>query len=617
MSSILSPFIYLIEFTYTQLHKLTGNYGFSLILLSFVTSGLMFIVRNSLKRFPEREENIQRILQPQLDKIGNESNGIEKHNRIIKLYSRYNYNPILAFRSAIPIFIQLPFLFAAYYVLNNYEFFAGIEFGFVKDLSKPDLLLSRDGVVAFSISILPILMTAINMCSTFLMPKFNKKSRNQAILIALFLFVLLYKSSSALLFYWTTNNIIFALGALYQRLEYNKLNNFNFHEVFSIKNNYFRIIRFINERKLLDYIRIYLSLLILFVILFTITTGLPLLLLKGNSYIFLSITIAFYIISAIIKIRNRNNNKTIISFFYVLILLVTLIIGFYLQKRYYSCDVYRTYFYCLALFYSIIGFIPATNRLNNILNVISTKYAIFIISLFSLSPAIFLARANPDYLSGIYYLVYFAIFVTLALIVYFWIRFVANSQISNIRITVIASSFVFLVTLLPVIRAHNARSNVNFIDFILMFTMLFFLVSKIKSKKQFEVIKISGISLFSVLLFSFLFFPANKNGDLITESPDDTIEINFSDKPNIYLLVYDGSPNEINYDNSNLDKKHIKSIFVEAYGEIGRSTESDSTNGTFLLFPYTEDDEAKMNFLILCFLDCSKRLTVPLILTSV
>ncbi|MCK4889017.1 MAG: YidC/Oxa1 family membrane protein insertase, partial [Candidatus Aminicenantes bacterium] len=241
MNKILYPFILIIENLYDFLYTSINNFGTSLILLSIITSILMFFLKSLLKKFPERERQIQAILQPQIDKINKETTGVEKHQRISNLYKRYGYHPVLALRAAIPIFIQLPFLFAAYYILNNYEAFKGISFLGIKDLSRPDLLLSHSGIISFSISLLPVLMTTINICSAFLIPKFNKKSRNQSIVISLFLLVLLYKSSSALLIYWTVNNIVFALGAIYLRLKYNKSINYNYQNALSIKYNYNKV----------------------------------------------------------------------------------------------------------------------------------------------------------------------------------------------------------------------------------------------------------------------------------------------------------------------------------------------------------------------------------------
>jgi membrane protein insertase Oxa1/YidC/SpoIIIJ len=53
-----------------------------------------------------------------------------------KLYRRYRYHPILALRSALPLFFQLPFLFAAYHALNGLEELSGVSFWIINDLSK-------------------------------------------------------------------------------------------------------------------------------------------------------------------------------------------------------------------------------------------------------------------------------------------------------------------------------------------------------------------------------------------------------------------------------------------------------------------------------------------------
>ncbi len=564
MNKILYPFILIIENLYNFLYTSTNNFGTSLILLSIITSILMFSLKSFFKKFPEREIQIQAVLQPQIDKINKETTGVEKHQRISNLYKRYSYHPILALRAAIPIFIQLPFLFAAYYILNNYEAFKGISFLGIKDLSRPDLLLSHSGIISFSISLLPVLMTTINICSAFLIPKINKKSRNQSIVIALFLFVLLYKSSSALLIYWTVNNIIFALGAIYLRLNYNKSINYNYQNTLSIKYNYNKVINFISKKKVRGLLRIYFALLVLYVIFSIELTGMSLILMPSNLYFFLFITISFLILSAITVIENHTSKQTITTLIYLLVLILPLIIMFCLKNYYYDRTIYLKYYlYVTAWVYFFTGLISSKHKSINSVKNINYKSAISVVFMFSLSPAIYLARMNPDYLSGVFYLIFFAIFAIFALIVYSFVRYIANGQFLNIRVAMIASLFAFLLTSLPIIRAYYAGNNTNFIDFSLILLATFFLTIKIKTKKQFNVVRIFGLSLIIVLSISLIFIPSETLNKSIEVSSNNKLEISFSGSNSIYLLVYDGSMNERTYDILNIETNTIKSLFTK------------------------------------------------------
>ena len=90
---------------------------------------------------------------------------------------------------------------------SNCRVLDGQSFGFVPDLSKPDGLL-------FGINLLPIVMTLINFTATFAAPDMRPKERTQAVVVALLFLLLLYTAPSALLIYWTGNNILYLLENL-------------------------------------------------------------------------------------------------------------------------------------------------------------------------------------------------------------------------------------------------------------------------------------------------------------------------------------------------------------------------------------------------------------------
>ena len=75
----------------------------------------------------------------------------------------------------------------------------------IKDLGAPDGLIVIGGI---AINLLPILMTLINVISSALYLKgFPLKTKIQLYGMAAFFLVFLYNSPSALVFYWTLNNL--------------------------------------------------------------------------------------------------------------------------------------------------------------------------------------------------------------------------------------------------------------------------------------------------------------------------------------------------------------------------------------------------------------------------
>ena len=208
MSWIYAVTIYPLELIYKSIYmlcaELTDSYGIALVVLSFCTFFAISPLKRLVSSVVEREHEIQDILQPQLKKIREESKGAERHARTTRLFKRYGYHPVMAIRSAFGVALQIPFLMAAYYMVEGLDILKGQSFWFLSDLSLPDGLLG-------GINLLPIVMTLINLVTVFTSNEMHRKDRMQAIAVAMLFLVLLYGAPSALLFYWTGNNVLYLL----------------------------------------------------------------------------------------------------------------------------------------------------------------------------------------------------------------------------------------------------------------------------------------------------------------------------------------------------------------------------------------------------------------------
>ena len=185
---------------YLALSEALGNYGFALVFLSVVTYILMRPLMTWAEKFQADEKNIQAVLAPQLAAIKENFSGVERHKKIQRLYKRYAYHPAMAIRSAAGVMLQLPFLMAAYFMLDNLTNIIGESWWIISDLSSPDGLLG-------GVNFLPILMTVINLVGVFFVKDFSRRDKMQASVIAFFFLILLYDMPSALLVYWTCNNL--------------------------------------------------------------------------------------------------------------------------------------------------------------------------------------------------------------------------------------------------------------------------------------------------------------------------------------------------------------------------------------------------------------------------
>lgn len=209
MTDVLNFLILTFQGLYSIFADLLG-YGWGLIALSLLSSFLFSPLEKWASRLKNDEVAIQKVLQPQLQKIKETLSGQEAWSATQRLYNRYSYHPLMAIRTAAFPLLQLPVLFLAYVALSSMPLLKGVSFGHMADLSQPDDLL-------FNLALLPFLMTGINIAITFV-GSFTKRERFQAIIIALFFLVILYPAPAALLIYWTTNNFIGLIKALYQNL---------------------------------------------------------------------------------------------------------------------------------------------------------------------------------------------------------------------------------------------------------------------------------------------------------------------------------------------------------------------------------------------------------------
>ncbi|WP_446424606.1 YidC/Oxa1 family membrane protein insertase [Mailhella sp.] len=214
MSWFYAVTIYPLELIYKSIYMLcadlSGSYGLALIALSLCTSFAIAPLKRLVSAAMRKEHELQLVLQPQLKKIREESRGAERHARITRLYRRYAYHPVMGIRSILGVALQIPFLMAAYYMVEGLDVLKGQSFWFLADLSQPDGLLG-------GINLLPIAMTLINLAAVFSSPQMHGKDRVQASAVALLFFVLLYSAPSALLFYWTLNNILSLAEGLMQK----------------------------------------------------------------------------------------------------------------------------------------------------------------------------------------------------------------------------------------------------------------------------------------------------------------------------------------------------------------------------------------------------------------
>lgn len=217
--SIIYPIELLLESVYSILYEYRHNTGMSIIGVSIVINMLLLPLYNRADAISKEEQTKQQSMAFWVAHIKKSFKGDERFMMLQTYYRKQDYRPIYSLRSSISLLLQIPFFIAAYHFLSNLSTLRGSSFLWINDLGQPDQLIAFPSVLLnissgpvplppFSINILPILMTLINLLSCLIYTKGSpKKEKIQLYVMALLFLVLLYNSPSGLVIYWTANNI--------------------------------------------------------------------------------------------------------------------------------------------------------------------------------------------------------------------------------------------------------------------------------------------------------------------------------------------------------------------------------------------------------------------------
>lgn len=215
---VIYPLTQIIEFVFSFCNKIFNNTGASLLGVSFAVSILTLPLYIVAEHWQQVERNKQKSMKPEIDKIKAVFKGNEQYMILSTYYRQQHYHPIMALRSAFGLLIQIPFFTAAYTCLSNMTALQGKSLFFIKDLGAPDALFT---IGSFTVNILPIAMTLINMISSTIYTKgFPIKDKLYTYGLALVFVILLYNSPAGLVLYWTMNNIFSLVKNVFYKMKH-------------------------------------------------------------------------------------------------------------------------------------------------------------------------------------------------------------------------------------------------------------------------------------------------------------------------------------------------------------------------------------------------------------
>lgn len=192
-------------------HEFLYSYGLAVIALSLAVNFLLIPFYNITQKWQKEDSEAQQRMAEKKAEITKVYQGKERFMMLKALYKQHHYHPIMQLKSSCGLLIQIPFFIAAYELLTQVMPLHGQAFGRIADLGAPDGLFHLG---AWSINVLPILMTLISLLSVFFYTEATSQSeKTQLYGVTLFFLIILYSSPSSLVLYWTINNA-FSLGRI-------------------------------------------------------------------------------------------------------------------------------------------------------------------------------------------------------------------------------------------------------------------------------------------------------------------------------------------------------------------------------------------------------------------
>ena len=214
---IIYPLYQIIEIVYFVVLKVFKNPGIAVIGVSVAVTFLCLPLYIIAEKWQQIERDKQKQMKFGIDRIKTAFRGDEQYMMLSTFYKQHHYHPLMALRSSISLLIQIPFFMAAYKYLSQLQELKGFGFYFIKDMGAPDALFS---IGSFSINILPIAMTLINIAAGAIYTKgLSWKEKGPIYGMALLFLIVLYNSPAGLVLYWTMNNVFSLIKNIFYKLK--------------------------------------------------------------------------------------------------------------------------------------------------------------------------------------------------------------------------------------------------------------------------------------------------------------------------------------------------------------------------------------------------------------
>lgn len=205
----LKPLFSIYDAVFAHLLTWTGGAGWALVAFSVVLNLVLLPIYRQMERANRKALQRREEMDREIARIKAHYTGRERYFYVRTVHRVFGYRPMTAVLSSTDLYLQVLVFATVYRFLAGHSGLAGAPFLSIPDLSRPDALVA-------GMNALPVLMTLLNVGSVAAYAKTAATRRSGFLLAAAFL-VLLYRSPSGIVVYWTCNNAFSLVRNLVER----------------------------------------------------------------------------------------------------------------------------------------------------------------------------------------------------------------------------------------------------------------------------------------------------------------------------------------------------------------------------------------------------------------
>ncbi len=210
----LRPLCRLLLVTLNALYAVIPNYGVAIILLTLLLRLIFWPITHKSTESMRKMQEIQPLLTEIRERYKGKPQKIQEET--MRIYREHKVNPM---GGCLPMLIQIPVFIALFNVLRSAVELRYASFLWVRDLSEPENLFAGQLPFGSGLNVLPLIMTATSIWQSHLSPGGGDPAQQRMMtwMMPLMMLFIFYNMPSALVLYWTANQVIMIVQMLWQK----------------------------------------------------------------------------------------------------------------------------------------------------------------------------------------------------------------------------------------------------------------------------------------------------------------------------------------------------------------------------------------------------------------